>query len=305
MPTSSLASKTNHAASVAVCGSLGDWIAVTKPRITLLVLLTTFAGMWLAADGMPDPLLAFVTLLGTGMAASSSSVLNNAIDHRVDALMARTRARALPSGRLTRGPVVAYGIALGGLSFALLALAVNLLTAMLALATIFFYVVIYTAWLKRTTPLCTELGGLPGAAPPLIGWAAVSGDIGLPALLLFAIMLAWQPPHFWALALVRADEYRAAGLKMLPVTHGTEATQRRMLAYTLALIPIAALPVVLGTAGAVYGVLAAVLTGVYVAKTVAFVRRPLAVEPARSLFFFSILYMTVLTLAFVVDAKAT
>jgi len=178
----------------------------------------------------------------------------------------------------------------------------GLLTAALALGTIVFYVLIYTAWLKRTTSLCTEIGGIPGAAPPLIGWAAVSGDIGLPALLLFAIMLVWQPPHFWALALVRADEYRAAGLKMLPVTHGTATTKRRMLAYTLALVPVAALPVLLGTAGAVYGTIAAVLTAAYVALTVRFVRRPLAAIAARRLFLFSILYMTVLALAFVVDA---
>ncbi|RMF12547.1 MAG: protoheme IX farnesyltransferase, partial [Candidatus Dadabacteria bacterium] len=165
---------------------LGAYWELTKPRITYLVLVTTFSGMWVAAGGMPNPLLVFLTLLGTGLAAGSSSTLNNFIDRHVDALMDRTSKRPLPTGRVSPTEALVLGIALGAASFALLATAVNLLAAALAVGTIFFYVVLYTALLKRRSPWCTSIGGIPGAAPPLIGWAAVSGDLATPAWVLFA-----------------------------------------------------------------------------------------------------------------------
>lgn len=286
--------------NAAVARTQAYW-ELTKPRITLLVLVTTFAGMWLAAGGMPDPYLVFVTLLGTGLAAGSSSTLNNFIDRHVDRLMSRTRHRPLPTGRALPVEALVLGIVLGAAAFALLALTVNVLTAALAIGTVFFYVVIYTAWLKRTTPACTFWGGIPGAAPPVIGWAAVSGDIGLPVLLLFASMFIWQPPHFWALAVIRADEYRSAGLPMLPVVKGEAYTKRKMLIYTALLLPVSLAFYGFGYGGPLYGVVALLAGSAYLWETVRFVRRPLDVPSARRLFLGSLLYLTVLFVAVTLD----
>ncbi len=280
-----------------------DYFDLTKPRITLLVLVTAFTGMWLAAGGLPPLDLAFWTLLGTALAASSSSVLNNVVDRHVDGLMSRTRERALPSGRVRAPHAVAWGVLLGLSAFALLVATVNALAAWLAVGTIAFYVGIYTIWLKRATPLCTSIGGIAGAAPPLIGWAGVTGEVGPPALALFLILFLWQPPHFWALALLRADEYRRAKLPMLPVARGERVTKRQMLLYTVALLPASVVPYAWGWMGNFYLAVALALGGGYLALTVDFARRPITARSARRLFGFSILYLFVLFVMMFVDCR--
>lgn len=275
-------------------GSLRDYLDLTKPRITLLVLITAFAGMWLAARGLPSPELIITTLAGIGLAASSSSTLNNYVDRELDQRMARTRHRALPAGRLRPEQALVWGIALGIASFALLATAVNWLTAFLALGTILFYVGIYTIWLKRTTPLCTAVGGIAGALPPLIGWTAVTGHFDLLPLALFAILFLWQPPHFWALALMRVDEYRAAGFPMLPVVRGEAVTKRQMALYTIALVGVSLWPYFLGAVGLLYLDVAVPLGIGYLALTVNFIARPITAHSARQLFLYSVCYLGLL-----------
>lgn len=284
-------------------GQVRDFVDLTKPRITLLVLVTAFVGMWLAAGGRPAPGLVLWTLLGTALAASSSGVLNNVIDRHVDARMSRTRERALPAGRVRPERALAWGLLLGVAAFLLLSATVNLTAAGLALGTIAFYVGIYTAWLKRTSPACTEIGSVAGAAPPLIGWAAVTGGLSLPAWVLFGILFLWQPPHFWTLALVRAEEYRRAGLPMLPVVRGERVTRRRMLLYTAALLPTSALPFFLGLTGPLYLLGSLLLSGIYLGLTWCWSRRPLSPPQARQLFGFSILYLFALCALILADCR--
>jgi len=280
-----------------------DFIELTKPRITLLVLVTAFAGMWLAAGGMPEPALVLFTLLGTGLASASSAVLNNYVDRDVDKRMSRTQDRALPAGRVSAVHALLFGLGLGLAAFALLVWAVNALTAWLAVGTIAFYVLVYTLWLKRHSPLCTSIGGVAGALPPVIGWAAVSHGLDWPALALFGILFLWQPPHFWALALLRTEEYRQAGLPMLPVVRGERTTKRQMLLYTLALLPASVAPFALNLTGWLYLAAALGLGAAYLAKTVDFARKPLSRPGARKLFLFSILYLFSLFLVMFVDGR--
>ncbi len=215
-----------------------DYCNLMKPRITLLVLVTTAASFWLAAQRDLSLFLLTATLLGTGLASAAASLFNCVLDRESDARMERTRHRPLAAGRLSILAPTILGFALSGASFVILALLANLLAAGLALCAICFYSVIYTWWLKRTSPLCTAIGGIAGAIPPLIGWAAATGRIDTPALVLFAILFLWQPPHFWALALNRVEEYRRAGLPILPVVRGEHVTRRQSLLYTLALWPV-------------------------------------------------------------------
>ena len=292
-----------NTAVVSARSQLKDYLELTKPRITLLVLVTAFAGMWLAAGGMPEPALVLFTLLGTGLASASSAVLNNYVDRNVDKRMSRTHERALPSGRVSAAHALWFGLALGLAAFALLIWAANALTAWLAMGTIAFYVIIYTLWLKRRSPLCTSIGGVAGALPPVIGWAAVNSGVDWPALALFGILFLWQPPHFWALALLRVDEYRQAGLPMLPVVRGERATKRQMLLYTVALLPASVAPFALNLTGRLYLAAALVLGVVYLARTLDFARRPLSRPGARTLFLFSILYLFSLFLVMFVDAR--
>lgn len=289
-----LARKTHHLAL--------DLLELTKPRITLLVLITTLTGMWLAAKGeLPLPLTLF-TLLGMGLAVASASTLNNYFDRDVDALMPRTQRRALPAGRVKPAWALILGAALGVLSFVVLAILVNLLSAVLALGANLYYIAIYTCWLKRTTPHCTVLGGAAGALPPVIGWAAVTNRISLEALVLFGILFIWQPPHFWALALGRRDEYARAGLPMLPVVRGEAATKRQILLYSIALVPISPLLYPLGLAGPIYaGVAVALSTGFILLA--AFVQNRAETPWAKHLFFYSLFYLAALFLALVLDCR--
>lgn len=280
-----------------------DLVEICKPRIALLVLVTTFAGMWLAASSTLTIDLVFFTLLGTGLASAASGAFNNYVDREVDKLMARTRMRALPSSRLHPQQALWLGVMLSLWSFAILFYLVNPLTAILVQATTFSYVVVYTIWLKRNSPLCTEIGGIAGAMPPVIGWAAVTNEIGWPALMMFLIMFIWQPPHFWALALLRKEEYRQAKLPMLPVTHGDQVTKNRMLLYTVALLPTSLAMYWLQLVGPVYLVLAAVLGVTYLALTIDFARKPITHKSTKKLFGFSILYLLGLFTLIFVDCK--
>ncbi len=276
---------------------LTDYLSLTKPRITFLVLITTLAGLGLAARGLPSFEIVFFTLLGTGLASASASTLNNFLDRELDALMERTRGRPLPAGRLRPSEALALGITLGAGSFVILGVFVHLLSALLALLAILIYTGIYTAWLKRTTPLCTVIGGVAGALPPVIGWTAVTNQIDLGALVLFMILFLWQPPHFWALALLRKDEYSKAGLPMLPVVHGAERTRRQSLFYVLALLPISLLPYPLGVVGPGYVVAALVLGLGFVALAIYLLWVRESERLTRLLFLYSTLYLGALSLA--------
>lgn len=292
-----------NATITAARSQTSDFIEICKPRIALLVLVTTFTGMWLAGNGTVAFDLVVFTLLGTVLASASSGAFNNYIDREVDKYMARTRTRALPSSRLHPQQALWLGVMLSLWSFAILFYLVNPLTAFLAAGTTFFYVVIYTKWLKRTSPLCTEVGGVAGALPPVIGWAAVTNEIGWPALVMFLIMFIWQPPHFWALALLRAEEYRAAKLPMLPVVSGKRATKIRMLIYTIALLPASISMYWLNLVGPTYLVLSSVLGITYLILTINFARKPITHQSTRRLFGFSILYLLGLFTLIFVDCR--
>ncbi len=294
-----------NATLTAARSQVSDFVEICKPRITLLVLVTTFAGMWLAGSNYLSFDLVFLTLLGTGLASASSGALNNYVDRDVDKLMARTRTRALPSSRLHPQQALWLGVMLSIWSFAILFYLINPLTAFLATATTFSYVVIYTIWLKRTSALCTEIGGIAGAMPPVIGWAAVTNEIGWPALVMFLIMFIWQPPHFWALALLRADEYRRANLKMLPVVSGNRATKIRMLAYTIALLPTSFLMYWLDLTGPIYLTAALILGIAYLVLTINFARKPITHKSTRKLFGFSILYLLGLFTFIFIDCQCS
>jgi len=283
--------------------TIGHLVQLTKPRIVLLVLTTAFSGMWIGSGGAPPLALAFYTLLGVACAAGSSSALNNFIDRNRDALMERTRKRVLPSGKVRPTTALALGISLGLVSFTVLSLKVNLQTALLALWTICFYVLIYTLLLKPTTPGSTVLGGIAGAMPPVMGLAAV-GELGWAAVVLFAILFLWQPPHFWALALFRREEYRRAGFKILPVVSGVEETRRQMLVYTLLLIPVSVLPWFLGMTGHWYLAVAVALNAAYLKWTIEFVRAEYSAKSARRLFFYSIAYLTILFIMLFADCAS-
>lgn len=283
--------------------AIGPLIQLTKPRILLLVLITTFSGMWVGVGGAPEFSLIFYTLLGVGCAAASSSALNNFIDRHRDALMSRTSKRALPSGKVKPEAALALGILLGLVSFTVLYTQVNLQTALIALWTICFYVLIYTLMLKPTTPASTVLGGFAGAMPPVMGLAAV-GEMGWAALVLFGILFLWQPPHFWALALFRCEEYRKAGFKILPVVEGIEETRRQMMFYTVALVPVSFCPWLLGFTGHWYLTTAIVLNTLYLVWTWKFVRAEYSDKSARRLFFYSIAYLTILFIVLFADCQS-
>ena len=275
----------------AIRNQSADFYELAKPRIALLVLVTTFVGMWVASKGTASLSLIFFTLLGTGLASSASGALNNYIDREIDQRMARTRNRALPAGRMRPQHALWFALVLTIAAYLILNYTVNTLTAWLTMLTIFFYVVVYTVWLKRNSSLCTEIGGVAGALPPVIGWTAVTNEITWPAILLFLIIFLWQPPHFWALALVRANEYKQANIPMLPVVSGVRPTKIRMLIYTAALLPATAAMYWQGLLGIPLLVASLSLGLAYLILTIDFARRPVSVKSARRLFGFSILYL--------------
>lgn len=283
-----------------VRSTLGDYLALTKPRIISLLLIITVVPMFLATSHAPDGILILWTLLGGFLAAGGANALNQFVDRDIDHVMVRTRRRPLPAGRMTPVQVLAFGIALSALSFIQLWWSVNLLAATLALAGILYYVFIYTLLLKRTSTQNIVIGGAAGAIPPLVGWAAVTGQITLLPIILFLIVFYWTPPHFWALALMRQKEYRAAGVPMLPVVAGDRVTHNQILVYSILLTLISFLPVWLGYFGPVYAVCALILNGVFLYEAYAIWRAPANAHVWR-LYKYSLLYLALLFVAMGID----
>ncbi|HKY19144.1 MAG TPA: heme o synthase [Rhizomicrobium sp.] len=285
--------------------TVGDFLALLKPRVMSLVVFTGLAGI-VAAPGHLHPLTAFTALLCIAVAAGASGCLNMAYDSDIDALMSRTATRPIPMGYVAREDALAFGWALCIGAIATMGLFVNFLAAGLLAFTVFFYVVVYTLWLKRRTPQNIVIGGLSGALPPAIGWAAVTGDLSLAPLLLVAIIFMWTPPHFWALSLWRSDDYARAGVPMLPVVKGKAHTRLQILLYTMILVPLGVAPAALGIGGVLY-LAAAGLIGVwFLVEAVLVYRETDAVkEPAaHRLFGVSLLYMTALFAALIVEKLA-
>jgi protoheme IX farnesyltransferase len=285
--------------AAAPLASVRDYVTLTKPRIMTLLLLTGGAGMFVGAQGVPPLGLFGVTMLGLALACGGASALNHVLDRDIDKLMGtRTEKRPVATGRVSPEQALEFGILLSAISFALLASAVNVLTAVLALVGNLFYVLVYTRWLKRTTPQNIVIGGAAGAVPPLVGYAAATGSLALPALWLFLIVFLWTPPHFWALALMIKNAYAAAGVPMLPVVRGERETARQIVLYSLAMV---AFTVVVGLwLGPLYTVAAVVLGSVFIALAV-LLRRDLSRTRAQLLFHYSLLYLALLFTAAALD----
>ena len=263
---------------------------LTKPRIVLLLLITTVPAMLLAAEGLPSPWLILATLAGGALAAGSANAINMYLDRDIDAIMRRTRQRPLPAHAIEPEHALRFGFVLGAIAFYFLAVAVNVLAALLALSAIAFYVFVYTMWLKRTTAQNIVIGGAAGAVPALVGWAAVTGGLAWPAIVLFAIVFVWTPPHFWALAMRFSGDYAAAGVPMLPVVRGEDETRRQILLYSLVLFATTLVLVPVGHMGPTYTGAAVLLGGSFVYRSL-LVWRSADAERTRRLFSFSILYL--------------
>ncbi|MEX2649415.1 MAG: heme o synthase [Alphaproteobacteria bacterium] len=282
--------------------AVADFVALLKPRVMSLVVLTGFTGMVLA-PGALHPLLAAIAVLCIATGAGAAGAINMWYERDIDGLMRRTAGRPLPAGRIEPSTALAFAVVLAVASVALMGLATNVLAALLLAATIAFYVFVYTVWLKRRTPQNIVIGGAAGAFPPVIGWAAVTGGIDALPLALFAIIFLWTPPHFWALALNRKDDYARAGLPMLPVVAGEATTRRHILGYTIALLPVSLAPVALGGAGLGYGV-GALALGLLFVLGAARLCATRAEADARRLFGFSILYLALLFVLLLADGIA-
>jgi len=287
------------AVSPAGGASVGDFIALLKPRVMTLVVFTGVAGM-LVAPGNLHPVLAMIAVLCIAVGAGAAGAINMWYDRDIDAVMSRTCARPIPAGRMDPAEALAFGIVLSIAAVTVMALAVNLTAAALLALSIGFYVFVYTIWLKRRTPQNIVIGGAAGAFPPMIGWAAVSGDVSLGALALFAIIFMWTPPHFWALSLFRSGDYARAGVPMLPVVAGIRETKRQIVLYSAALVPLSLAPYVLGTAGVFYAAGAAALSTLLLAGAVAVWRDP-GETAARRLFGYSIVYLFLLFALLILD----
>jgi protoheme IX farnesyltransferase len=279
---------------------LADYVTLTKPRVQLLLLLTTVSTMYVAGD--PSPGLVLLTCLGGSLSAGGAGAVNHYYDRDIDAQMARTATRPVPSGRVRPGAALAYGFVLQILSFLLLATTVNLLSAVLALCGFLGYVLVYTMWLKRSTPQNIVIGGAAGAVPPLVGWAAVAGHVDPAAWYLFAIVFYWTPPHFWALSLLMKDEYARVGVPMMPVVHGEKETRRQIVLYTCLLVVLTMLPVAFGFFGAIYAVVALGLGGAFLVLAVRLQRRADRASALRT-YLYSLAYLAVLFCSMVADAQ--
>lgn len=282
---------------------LRDYVTLTKPRIISLLLVTTLAPMIIAVRGWPDSWTVLWTMLGGYLMAGGANAINMYMDRDIDARMPRTALRPIPSGRMSPAHVLAFGVMLALASFALLALQVNPLSAVLALAGLLYYVFVYTWWLKRTSPQNIVIGGAAGAFPPLVGWAAATGQVTLTAAYLFLIVFFWTPPHFWALALVKQKDYGRVGVPMAPNVWGERNTLRQMLMYTLVLIPLTLMPLSYGGLGPVYGVLALALGLWLLRDVVRLVRAVDLTRPAWTLYRNSLLYLALLFVAMAVDGS--
>jgi protoheme IX farnesyltransferase len=279
---------------------VGDYIALMKPRVMSLVVFTALVGL-VVAPGHLHPVLGFTALLCIAVGAGAAGALNMWYDADIDARMARTAARPIPAGRIAAGEALAFGLTLATGAVVVLGLLVDIVAAALLALTIAFYVVVYTMWLKRTTPQNIVIGGAAGALPPMIGWAAVTGGLALEPVVLFLIIFFWTPPHFWALSLYRAEDYARAGIPMLPVVAGAAETRRQILLYTLLLAPLGAAPWLLGYAGMLYGVVALAAGAVMIALALRLRAEERGHAASKQMFAFSILYLFLLFAMLLVD----
>ncbi len=281
--------------------TVSDFFSLLKPRVMSLVVFTGFAGLWVAPGAAElHPFLAVVAMLCLAVGAGAAGAINMWYDRDIDAIMKRTQMRAIPQGRVIPAEGLAFGIILSIISVMIMGMALNWLAAALLAVANLFYVFVYTIWLKRSTPQNIVIGGAAGAFPPLIGWAAVTGDITLYPVILFAIIFFWTPPHFWALSLFANEDYKRANIPMLTVTSGEHAAKIQMLIYTLVLLPITLAPWFMGFAGAVYGISAAILSGFFVYTAIrVFLSKDL--KNARLMFGYSVFYLFALFLALIID----
>ena len=280
---------------------LRDLVMLTKPRIISLLLVTTVAPMFVA--GNPGWLLVLIVLVGGYLMAGGANAVNMYLDSDIDTRMARTKLRPIPSGRMGPRAVLAFGVALATAATFLLARFTNVLTALLALAGFYFYVFVYTRWLKRTTPQNIVIGGAAGAFPPLVGWAAMTGTIDLTAVYLFLIVFYWTPPHFWALALLKQRDYGKAGIPMAPLVWGERETMRQMAWYNVILIALTLLPATFGAFGMIYLISAIVLGAILLVGVIRVNTANEWTKPAWRVYKFSLLYLALLFLAMVIDRK--
>jgi protoheme IX farnesyltransferase len=280
-----------------------DYVALLKPRVMSLVVFTGLVGVMIA-PGHLHPFEAALAVVAIALGSGAAGCINMWYERDLDALMARTANRPLPAGRVEPDDALGLGVLLSIFSVLLMALATNFVAAALLTAAILFYVFVYTVWLKRRTPQNIVIGGAAGAFPPLIGWAAVTGDVSLTGLALFLLIFLWTPPHFWALALYRSDDYRRAGVPMMPVVAGARSTKKQMLAYTLVLVPVALAPTLLESVGWLYGAVAIALSAGFIAHAVTVLRAPddrRGHGAAKRMFKFSLLYLAVLFAALPLD----
>ncbi|MDQ3888928.1 MAG: heme o synthase [Actinomycetota bacterium] len=278
-----------------------DYLALTKPRIMILLLLTAAGGLVVGARGLPTVTLAAATLGGLALACAGASALNHVLDRDIDRAMRRTDRRPVAAGRMPPARALEFGLALSAFSFVVLASFVNLLAALLAVFGNVFYVLVYTRWLKRSTPQNIVIGGAAGAVPPVVGWAAATGNLALPALLLFLLVFFWTPPHFWALALLLKRDYESARVPMLPVVKGERETARSIVRYTLVLVAVSLAPVAARTVGIVYLSAALALGAAFLALSLALARQATSAR-ARRLFSFSLAYLALLFVAMALDS---
>jgi protoheme IX farnesyltransferase len=294
------ASRATQAVSAPRAQVLADYFTLTKPKVQLLLLLTTITTMYVAGD--PSVALVAATVLGGFLSAGGAGAFNHWYDRDIDAQMGRTANRPVPAGRISPRAALIYAFALQIASFAVLWGAANLLAAILALLGFVWYTLVYTVWLKRRSPQNIVIGGAAGAVPPLVGWAAVTGSVAPDALYLFAIVFYWTPPHFWALSLLMKNEYERVGVPMMPVVHGEKETRRQIVLYTLLLTVLTLLPVVFGFFGAIYAVCAAVLGAAFITLAVRLQRRADRASALRT-YLFSLGYLAALFAVMVIDAK--
>ncbi len=280
--------------------SFNNFLALCKPRVTMLIVFTAMIGMFLATPSMVPLDILLAATVGIGMASGAAAAFNCLVEQAIDAKMARTRGRPLPTGQVTSKQTFVFASIMASIGLAILYIFVNPLTMWLTLATFVGYAVIYTVFLKPATPLNIVIGGLSGAMPPALGWAAVTGTVSAEALILVLIIFAWTPPHFWALALYRRDEYAKSGLPMLPVTHGEEYTRLQILLYTIILVAVTLMPFAMRMSGFIYLGSALLLNAVFMWYALSLYRK-YTDALARSMFKFSILYLTLLFAALLVD----
>ena len=287
--------------NVATYTNWRDYYELTKPRVVMLIVFTAIVGMFVSVPGWPGAIPLLFGTLGIGLAASSAAVFNHVLDARIDIQMMRTRGRPLPQGKLTEKAALSFASVLCVISMIILWFVVNPLTAVLTFFSLIGYAVVYTAWLKRATPQNIVIGGAAGAAPPILGWTAVTNEIHSGALLLFLIVFVWTPPHFWALAIARKEEYAKVDIPMLPVTHGEAYTRLNILLYTILLALVTLMPYLIGMSGLIYLLAAIVLDIVFLYYAIRMYRVPTDEELPMETFKFSISYLGFLFAAILVD----